>query len=405
VSSVLAWLDYSEDDRRRIREVIDLFREQDTRDELGLGAIRDAISAILFPGTSTVQTRPRYFLFVPWAYQRLERERVPSSEAAERARRLEIRLIYALIKGGDYEGVIGIDVKRRLKRLPSSVYWGGLRDYGIRLFRGSIDDYHRSLDRFHRSMRAGLRAENEELYERASSNWHPSLPEPPHGLFEETTMTLRRIDAEYLRERIITTQGSSMLARLLDGERLDEHLVYPWDCPHPLPEYLAEVLNHARCFSEVMHGSSLLYNLMLAQHGSEIGMENAYLERVDRYLDDLDVWAQLIEERSSNMTAWDRQRMWDIVYSANPRVTTRTHSFIDSWIALALGGPDDIANNAEARKLIDLREFQMKGALARLRNRRQLEMWSGAAGTRRLDFRWPTAQRLVRDVQEGLADA
>ena len=35
--SVFSWLDYSEHDRRKAFEVIDLFRERDTRDELGVG--------------------------------------------------------------------------------------------------------------------------------------------------------------------------------------------------------------------------------------------------------------------------------------------------------------------------------------------------------------------------------
>ena len=50
-------------------DVVDLFKEQNTRDELGIGAIRDAVADLLFPGTGTVQTRARYFLFIPWIYQ------------------------------------------------------------------------------------------------------------------------------------------------------------------------------------------------------------------------------------------------------------------------------------------------------------------------------------------------
>ena len=49
-----------------------LFGEHDTRDELGIGSVRDAFADTLFPGTSTITTRARYFLLVPWTYQRLE---------------------------------------------------------------------------------------------------------------------------------------------------------------------------------------------------------------------------------------------------------------------------------------------------------------------------------------------
>jgi len=63
--STIAWIDHSEKQRRQILEAIDLFREKDTRDELGVAGIRDAFSDMLFPGTGARQTRARYFFFVP----------------------------------------------------------------------------------------------------------------------------------------------------------------------------------------------------------------------------------------------------------------------------------------------------------------------------------------------------
>ena len=71
LASTLAWLDTSERDRRRALDVIDLFALRDTRDELGIAAVRDSWADRLAPGTSTIQTRARYFLFIPWIYQRL----------------------------------------------------------------------------------------------------------------------------------------------------------------------------------------------------------------------------------------------------------------------------------------------------------------------------------------------
>ena len=178
--SLVAWLDHNEEQRRRMREVIDLFREHDTLDEIGVGSIRDSFSEILFPGTSTIHTRARYLLFIPWVYGQLERQRVPSSQAAPEARRLQVRLINSLEAGGESSGVIGIEAKASLKRLPDEVYWSSLRSYGIRLFHGSIGDYHRSLDSYHRRLGRGeRRAESEELYDPVRPNWHAHLPPAP----------------------------------------------------------------------------------------------------------------------------------------------------------------------------------------------------------------------------------
>jgi hypothetical protein len=90
--SSLTWLDYSDRQRREALDVIDLFREQDTVDELGLGTIRDAFANFFFPGTSTIQTRARYFLFLPWVFLDLERRGTPSAKIIGAARRAQTQL-------------------------------------------------------------------------------------------------------------------------------------------------------------------------------------------------------------------------------------------------------------------------------------------------------------------------
>ena len=42
--SAFVWLDYSERERRKMLDVVDLFREHDTRGELGIGSVRDAFA-------------------------------------------------------------------------------------------------------------------------------------------------------------------------------------------------------------------------------------------------------------------------------------------------------------------------------------------------------------------------
>ena len=68
MSSFIAWLDASREDQRRMREIVNLFTQSESRDELGIGQVRDAFSDLLFPGTSTLHTRARYLLFVPWCF-------------------------------------------------------------------------------------------------------------------------------------------------------------------------------------------------------------------------------------------------------------------------------------------------------------------------------------------------
>ena len=163
MASRLAWLDYSDHERRKALEVIDLFHEDETRDELGLGSVRDSFADQLFPGTSTIQTRARYFLFIPWIYRELESHRMSAHEVGLCLRREEVRLMDELVESDDTRGVIGKQSRDSLKRLPSSVYWSGLGTWGIRRFRGSQEDYHRILASGHEFDRRRSRRDDGEM--------------------------------------------------------------------------------------------------------------------------------------------------------------------------------------------------------------------------------------------------
>src|SRR5579864_6286555 len=52
--SAFGWLDTDNEQRRKMLEVVDLFKEEGTVDELGIGSIRDALADALFPGTSVL---------------------------------------------------------------------------------------------------------------------------------------------------------------------------------------------------------------------------------------------------------------------------------------------------------------------------------------------------------------
>lgn len=398
--SSFAWLDYSEDERRRMLDAVDLFGEKGTRDEMGIGAVRDAFADIFFPGTSTIQTRARYFLFVPWIYGSLEQRRTPSSEIVLRARQREIGLIDVLAAAHPTSGagVIGITARASLQRLPSNVYWQGLRAWGIRSFGGSQEQYHRYLDRHYRQNGSGRRAASGEPGGISSATWHSSLPEAPEKFATECDFRLRPQESEYLRERIMSRQTGSLLAFMVDRGIPKVQLSYPWEHPQlaALPAANREQLSHAQNFSEVIHGAPLLYNLMLAEKADRP-------ELIKQYRAELKDWSTAVQQRGAELAKWDRERFWQIVQSAGARVAVPTRNFISSWWDLALQLPDtkSILLMRQARDLVLKRERYLKGKLARLENTRALELWNGAAGTGRLDFRWSQANIIINDILQG----
>ena len=59
----LGWIDFSKNDRNIAFSVLKLLEEPGAVDEMGIGIFRDAFADILFTGTSTIQTRAKYFIY------------------------------------------------------------------------------------------------------------------------------------------------------------------------------------------------------------------------------------------------------------------------------------------------------------------------------------------------------
>jgi hypothetical protein len=415
--STFTWLDTSEQERRRILDMITLFRDKETRDELGIGAVRDAFADLFFPGTSTIQTRARYFLFIPWIYLNLEAKQIPSHAIAIKARTKEVELMHTLLKSGSTDGLIGRLAKARLKRLPSAIYWQGVAAWGIRLFPGAQSVYHHSLDGFYKANRQikQLRHENQgddgdmgELQLRGRHNWRPGVKALcPVNFPTEATFDLTAEEADYLRECIVGSQSGSLLAFLITETNGMSRVAAPWQHPDwaRLAPHLQDYLTHARYFSLLIHGAALLYNLMLAEQACRtLSVERQ--SQVDEYRQRLVKWVAEMDSFQVELARWDWQyHFWEIVSLGNPRVTWLTQQFINSWLVLALNDPAAVADSRPARELIRQRERRLKGKLSRLDNTRSLELWNGAAGTGRLDYRWSVAQTLVFDILEGLQRA
>jgi hypothetical protein len=401
--SSLSWMDFSEEERRQALDLIDQLNESDTRDELGIGTIRDALADLLFPGTSTIQTRAKYFLFIPWMYQELERRKISSNRIASDARWVEIKLIEALLQSEDTDGVIGKEARSTLKRLPSNVYWQGLHRWGIRTFDGSQDPYHRSLDSYYTAQgQKMLKTDDGESLNGTYSNWHAGLPKKPDEFPYQASFHLTLVEAEYLRERILHRTPQTLLAYLVRLETPFERVVYPWDLPftEELPEFLQQRLKHAELFSLNLHGAALLYNLMLAEQVKQEEWREDYTER-------LADWWTLMEKQSQELKQWSRADFWKTVTSEGARILPTTKAFVDEWLDIlyeALVKQQSIIDLIELKRprlLIKSRELSLKRGKARLDQPRALQMWNGDAGSSRLSYRWPTARTIVLDILNG----
>lgn len=365
-----------------MREIVKLFSDTGTLDDLGIGQVRDALGDLLFPGTSTVHARARYFLLVPWAFQKAAAKHIGTS-VRTKANLIERSTIETLRNPVPEAGMIGAQAGKAIQTLPSSLYWAALGRYGI-------------------------------LADPKALTWNVPIPAPagfPYTIDEGLSLT--STEAEWLKERIVMAVPDSYLAYLLtDGLLADPYeFDAPWDHPTLVtaPRKFQDQIEHARLFSLAINGAALIYNQLIATKydalpDSEDGYSDFYSERIEAWVTEME--APRNEKAFEN---WDRHAFWQTVAKGRTLgrpVAPGTRLFINNWIDIVqANGARAVATDNQVRRAITDRERQNKGSQSRLQNERQLKNWGGSSGSNRLIYRWPNVQVLLADIREGIADA
>ncbi len=400
-SSSFGWLDLDAAARERVGTLLRSLEEPGTLNALGLGSVRDAFSTTLSPGTSTIQTRLRYFIFLPWMFRRLEAERVRPADFARRLRDDEARLIGCLRHLGPNQGVIGYTAGRDLKRMPSEAYWGGLGEWGLRRLDLSLAHYGQRAAALGRLQPD--RDDDGHATISTVSMW-AALPPPPDGfLHVDTSFDLRREEALVLVDHIRREHPGTLLAYLCGRPDISVDLTYPWELPAgELPGQLAEVLHHARCFSELTIGPQHVYNVLLARRANEeFSWDTDELEA--RELEHLDAWVELIADRYEVLRSWvdDLGEFWHFL--AGHGISAPTQGFVTAMVTQAITNPAGFTEDPAVHARIRDREIRLKSKRARLAHRVALENWNQAPFGGQLNYRWPITKSYLADIAAGLA--
>ena len=385
-----------------MHRILALFRERETRDELGLGAIRDSFSDQLFPGTSTIHTRLRYFFFIPWIYQSLENSQVSARHMPRRAREMELALVLPLLQSDDEAGVFGKTAGEDLKRLPSEVYWAGLGNWGFRRFKGTQHEYYLALDDIYQRRSFLSRRDDGEMgTDSFTVTWHPKIPPPPDSFPEGITFQLTGEEKQFLKDCLVGNHRASLLADLAihppeEGVSL-ERSNFPWEHPRfaGFSEENKKLLYHARLFSENLHGAAILYNFLLADQAERH-------ELADRYRKSLLEWTSDTIDVATHR-GWSLDELWNVVEEHGYRVTYPTKDFVKTWLRLVneAKNPHDLLDSREAHELIRARERRLKRSRSRFSNPRALDQWGGQSGLGQLSYRWRDVQVLLEDLYAG----
>ncbi|WP_084003804.1 DUF6361 family protein [Cupriavidus pauculus] len=419
--SSVGWIDFSSTDRERVTGALALLSEAGTLDELGIGQLRDAFADSLFPGFSTVQTRAKYFVTVPqifddyWALTPKERRRRSlESYLKESEDLLAERLVHnhetahSLLSEPFPTGIIGRERvgKGGASRRPSSAYWTGLRKFGLVDTDLSIAEFCRSAsepqlaDRLLRDDAEIDSEEDDDLMKRR--RLVATVPRASRNWREDIRIELTRAEAELIYNKIRYAEAlkHSIPAQLINAGLFDDGTLLGArnfealsDAIEVLPqvsEVCRTTAHNAARFSKAFLGAHLRFNYLIAAK-----LEQS--RRVAELSKEFEAWrADAKELDLFNDKAIDEWMSPCIALQVGLNVNTRR--FIRLWNE-AMSADDTPTDRLDAL----VREQALNNKRNRSLLQRSLHSDTGWVGIETLQFRWPQAKQILKDIREGLA--
>jgi hypothetical protein len=404
----IGWIDFSPDARRRVEDVLALLAEKGTLDELGVGQVRDAFSDRLFPGFSTIQTSVKYFIMIPRIFRdwdELARSRQARSTFEAYLRDSENLLARKLSTNHEKtnlspERIIGhtlID-KGGVVRRPSSVYWNGLRVFGL-------VRTDQSLGEFSEAWNMPLEpATNVNSDEGEDDFVHrPGIIRIPSGhvagWMDKVTLRLSGKEARFLLTRIELSDPDreTATAQLVHQGLIADVFALPtfaafenWASRSTLSATCRAVITQAQQFSLAVEGAHIRLNRLVADRiGSQklkVASESAYSEWVSR-------------SARRNVFRPNAAAEWLMSSGIGAKVKRSTRLFLERW-------NDAILHRATERELdILIRKQAIENKPERsvlLKPPKKEPEWFGM---RSLDFRWRNVRSMLEELHTGAGDA
>lgn len=299
----LGWVDYSREERETIKELLKVLGESGSLDELGVGIVRDSISDILYPGTSVLHTRAKYYILIPELFKKAMKSGLTTgAEVRNLINTDQDRIARALRRAVDEEtgtkaaGIIGGRSDRGVKMKPTRIYWNALRTTEI-LCNGdmSFDDACSAVAGYNRkTQNIVIKYESDDDGGDADDAgvgnfalFNAPCKERIEDYLDNPTLHLRRDEADYLRTQFlhVPVMKNTLIEYCLktktsfDGVALD-------DIPtEGMPEVLAHNLELATEFANFIYGAYIVYNLLFIENGRKYATAEEKSRLENKYKD------------------------------------------------------------------------------------------------------------------------
>lgn len=403
----IGYITFNSEERQRVMKVLQMVRDQNAIDELGLGRIRDAFANEMFPGMSTLQRRAKYFAVLPSLYHEATKMNYRNpQEVRKQIIHWEIRLTEMLINGCGIsdEKMTGItgsstleaakrDETKYVKYDPTYIYQNGMRLYGM--IRGNVSLEKLIFDQ------SELRKKYPERYTNLDTS---SDAEEQFGIkqvfvtcgeaydFEngdKLPIQLTYKEAAFLKNHIETSHNSkdSLLAYLLKNE-ID---VKPYFADFEktksimdnLPEHFQRQYKLALHFSNWAKYMHLRYRYLFALGNGNIEDKNSWEGQMKNLLDD-------------HNEILDKQWMYEVLQYVDNLVLEPTVKQFCMEAAILLYEN----KQKELDELIKKREKRIKGKRHKIDNPKYINYSMGNPSS--MSFRWnEIVHQVITDIRNG----
>lgn len=403
----IGWVDYSGQERAAIKGLLDLLKESSTLDELGVGIVRDSISNLLYPGTSVLHTRAKYYILIPELFKKAMNDNNTTGKAVrDKIEDDQDEIAKALRRAIDEEtgkkaaGIIGGRSDKPVKLKPARIYWNGLRTMGILCNPAlSYDDACNAVAVYNkRKQNIEVKKESDDeagdAQDALSSDFNlftAPCGETIEHFLQNPTLHLTKDEAIYLKEQMLhagAIKNTLMEYCLKTGTVFDGRL----EEVEELSDMSAELkrrLMLAQEFADYIYGAYIVYYLVFWENGGDDATEEAKEELEEKYR----IW------KKSSIGLPHRDEILRLVKEHEQYKETLKRFLVDFEKAVNENKTDE-CSDAE-KSIVKARERYCKREKAKLGKK---ETPFPANDIASMDYRHGRAQIIISDILKGLGE-
>lgn len=401
----LGWVDYSRQERETIKELLKVLGDSSSLDELGVGIVRDSISDLLYPGTSVLHTRAKYYILIPELFKKAMKSGLTTgSEVRNLINTDQDKIARALRRSADEEtgkkaaGIIGGRSDRAVKMKPTRIYWNALRTTGILCNPNmSFDDACMAVAGYNRKMEnISIKYETEEDGGDADDAdacsfaiFSAPCKQKIEDYLKAPTLHLTKDEAAYLRNQFlhVPIMKNTLMEYCLKTKSSFDGVALNDISAADMPKILKHHLGLATEFADFIFGAYIVYNLAYFGNGGEYATADEKARLEERYRN----W------RKRNMGLPNRDGILKLV-GGHEHYKTALRDFLVRFEQAVNSNPTGICSDEE-KAIVKQREIACKTSKAKLGKDIPFQEIQSSP----MNYRHETGQAIITDILKGLA--